>query len=471
MCYDPILHNLAFIEGDTTTRCTNATTCNNITYMKREDKGTAVPNSSANALIGDFVEITVCTARDDLNSTSCSQSCTPPTTRSVSCTKCSECTDRVSCRALNVISNRSRDQEFVGELSVQINDETDLCTWYGTDDTGYCGPYGLTGSCNVIQTDKFCRGALYDGSEWCDLDEDGTNYHMQADVAPDANGAICNSAASHTIQDVLGMVKCKSAYSRERIPTFGEYTNYDAKNFFNYMNRPVNQAPLFDSDGYPTNTEEMCKKCNSCSERLSYECGTREFFCCLCQSPIATGEWCCDTDEFKHIGSKQCGGNGKCYKNAPVSDRTKQVSFAEKYAPDGNTANHILGPVEEIREKLQTGEYDPVDYPFLSNLTNFEKFRRTIYIFSMFESQIPHMDGYTFCWSDARTSISCPTSPRNYSCEYELYNDLIQKNGEACWSFSGGNCAADKYTQEGGIRNGKSQFETLGYMSEYWYVV
>eukprot|EP00938_MAST-03A_sp_MAST-3A-sp1_P006836 g6836.t1 len=79
------------------------------------------------------------------------------------------------------------------------------------------------------------------------------------------------------------------------------------------------------------------------------------------------------------------------------------------------------------------------------------------------------MDGYTMCWSDDRTSISCPSSPRNYSCEYERYNDLIQKNGEACWSFSGGNCAAHPYTQEGGIRQGKSQFEELEYLSKYWY--
>ena len=307
MCYDPVLHNLAFIEGDTSMRCTNSTTCNSVTYMKREDKGTAVPNSTTNATIGDFVEITVCTARNDLNSTSCSQSCTL-ITRTASCTKCSECMDRESCRALNVVSNRSRDQEFVGESSVQINDETDLCTWYGTDDTGYCGPYGLTGSCNVLQTDKFCRGSLYNGYAWCDLDDGVSNeyeftLHMQDDVVPDANGSVCNSGAGGGIQNTIGMVKCKSAYSKERIPTFSEYTSYDAKNFLNYMNRPINQAPLFDSEGYPTNTEEMCKKCNSCSDRLSYECGTREFFCCLCQSPIATGAYCCDTDEYKHLGT------------------------------------------------------------------------------------------------------------------------------------------------------------------------
>ena len=381
--------------------------------------------------------------------------------------------DRESCRALNVVSNRSRDQEFVGESSVQINDETDLCTWYGTDDTGYCGPYGLTGSCNVLQTDKFCRGSLYNGYAWCDLDDGVSNeseftLHMQDDVVPDANGSVCNSGAGGGIQNTIGMVKCKSAYSKERIPTFSEYTSYDAKNFLNYMNRPINQAPLFDSEGYPTNTEEMCKKCNSCSDRLSYECGTREFFCCLCQSPIATGAYCCDTDEYKHLGSKQCGGNGKCYKTAPVSDRTRQVSFAEKYAGD---TDNILGAAIDIREKIQTGEYEPVDYPFLSNLTNFENFRRTIYIFSMFMTQSFSMDGYTMCWSDDRTSISCPSSPRNYSCEYERYNDLIQKNGEACWSFSGGNCAAHPYTQEGGIRQGKSQFEELEYLSKYWYVV
>ena len=117
-------------------------------------------------------------------------------------------------------------------------------------------------------------------------------------TSPDANSEIHNTGASHTIQDVIGMVKCKSAYSKERIPTFTEYTNYDAKNFFDYMMRPINQAPLFDSEGYPTNTEQMCKKCSSCTERLTYECGTREFYCCLCQSPIATGEWCCDTEEY-----------------------------------------------------------------------------------------------------------------------------------------------------------------------------
>ena len=280
-----------------------------------------------------------------------------------------------------MVLNRSRDQTFVGELSVQINDETDLCTWYGTDDTGYCGPYGLTGS-NVYQTDQFCRGALYDGQEWCDVNRyDG--YSSQHDVSPDANGNTCNTGASHTIQDVIGMVKCKSAYSKERIPTFTEYTNYDAKNFFDYMMRPINQAPLFDSEGYPTNTEQMCKKCSSCTERLTYECGTREFYCCLCQSPIATGEWCCDTEEYKHLGSKQCGGNGKCYKNAPVSDRTRRVSFAEKYAPDGD---NFLSTEKDIRAKILTGEYNPVDYPFLSNQTNFENWRRVMHIYSMFEN-------------------------------------------------------------------------------------
>jgi hypothetical protein len=72
---------------------------------------------------------------------------------------------------------------------------------------------------------------LYDGQEWCDVDRyDG--YSNQQDVSPDANGNKCNTRASHTIQDVIGMVKCKSAYSKERIPTFAEYTNYDAKNFF-----------------------------------------------------------------------------------------------------------------------------------------------------------------------------------------------------------------------------------------------
>jgi hypothetical protein len=114
---------------------------------------------------------------------------------------------------------------------------------------------------------------------------------MQDDVVPDANGSVCNSGAGGGIQNTIGMVKCKSAYSKERIPTFSEYTSYDAKNFLNYMNRPINQAPLFDSEGYPTNTEEMCKKCSSCSDRLTYECGTREFYCCLCQSPISTGTY------------------------------------------------------------------------------------------------------------------------------------------------------------------------------------
>ena len=290
-CYDPILHNLAFIEGDTSTRCENSTTCDNITYMKNEDIGEVIPGSSNNDLIGNFIEITVCTARDDLNSTSCSSSRTS-IPRTVSCTKCSECSDRSSCRALNVVSNRSRDQTFVGELSVQINDETDLCTWYGTDDTGYCGPYGLTGSCNVYQTDQFCRGSLLTGTKWCDLCTDAANCGgHQPDPSPDANGGMCNSNAASTIEDVTGMVKCKSAYSKERIPSFTEYTNYDAKNSFDYMMRPINQAPLFDSEGYPTNTEVMCKKCSSCSDRLTYECGTREFYCCLCQSPISTGTY------------------------------------------------------------------------------------------------------------------------------------------------------------------------------------
>jgi hypothetical protein len=113
-----------------------------------------------------------------------------------------------------------------------------------------------------------------------------------------------------------------------------------------------------------------------------------------------------------------------------------------------------------------TGEYDPVNYPFLSNQTNFKNWRRTRHIYSMFENN----DLQPNCWSNNRTLISCPTHPlpRNYSCEYELYNDLIQKNAEACWSFSG-NCAANKHSQEGGIRNGKSQFEALEYMATYWY--
>jgi hypothetical protein len=260
--------------------------------MKNENKGETIPGSSnSDPTIGDFIEITVCTARDDLNSTSCSPSCTL-IPRAVSCTKCSECLDRESCRALNAVSNRSRDQTFVGESSVQINDETDICIWYGTDDTGYCGPYGLTGSCNVYQTDQFCRGSLLTGTKWCDLCTDAANCGgHQPDPSPDANGGMCNSNAASTIEDVTGMVKCKSAYSKERIPSFTEYTNYDAKNSFDYMMRPINQAPLFDSEGYPTNTEVMCKKCSSCSDRLTYECGTREFYCCLCQSPISTGTY------------------------------------------------------------------------------------------------------------------------------------------------------------------------------------
>ena len=84
---------------------------------------------------------------------------------------------------------------------------------------------------------------------------------------------LCSTGAAHTIKDVIGMVKCKSAYSKERIPTFTEYASYDAKNFNGkfvrfffglpgsfliltqntvYIMRSINQAPLFDFEGYPT---------------------------------------------------------------------------------------------------------------------------------------------------------------------------------------------------------------------------
>ena len=195
------------------------------------------------------------------------------------------------------------------------------------------------------------------------------------------------------------------------------------------------------------------------------------------------------------------------------------TTLEHRYAPDtlGNIDTDAdpnpLRKEEEIVEKLLTGEYDPVDYPFLSNQTNYENYRRIIHTFGMFASTTYHVGD---CYSDF-TSISCcddsirsvisiytvevvmntkkkvenfglcsgyrddddfndsemcfecgggnsGPQPRNYSCEYEYYQDLIQNNAEACWSYDSGNCAGSEFTQEkGGIRWGKSQFEEIGY--------
>ena len=197
------------------------------------------------------------------------------------------------------------------------------------------------------------------------------------------------------------------------------------------------------------------------------------------------------------------------------------TTLEHRYAPDtlGNIDTDAdpnpLRKEEEIVEKLLTGEYDPVDYPFLSNQTNYENYRRIIHTFGMFASKNYHVGD---CYSDSFTSISCcddsnsighfdlygrscdeykeeggesrgwcsgyrddddfnasdmccecgggnsGPQPRNYSCEYEYYQDLIQNNAEACWSYDSGNCAGSEFTQaKGGIRWGKSQFEEIGY--------
>ena len=96
---------------------------------------------------------------------------------------------------------------------------------YGNDDdTGYCGPYGLAGSCNVYQNTEFCRGALGEGNKWCDVTGDplygaNRNRSQLMSESPGENGFYCSTGAYHTIQDSLGMVKCKSAYSKEHIPS------------------------------------------------------------------------------------------------------------------------------------------------------------------------------------------------------------------------------------------------------------
>ena len=302
----------------------DSTTCDNVTYMKNENKGETIPGSSnSDPTIGDFIEITVCTARDDLNSTSCSPSCTL-NPRTVSCTKCSECLDRESCRALNAVSNRSRDQTFVGESSVQINDETDICIWYGTDDTGYCGPYGLTGSCNVYQTDQFCRGALI-GTKWCDLCTDGANCAgSQSDTSPDANGGMCNQMAHNW--RCHRMVKCKSAWENR---AYRVHQLWCENSSITWCDLSIKSTFWFgrlshEYGGYVQNVLH--------AQIVWLTSVEREFYCCRVKSDLLvrithhiilkprnsnnnarTQWWCCDTDECKHLGSKQCGGNGSLF--------------------------------------------------------------------------------------------------------------------------------------------------------------
>ena len=60
-CYDPILHNLAFLEGETSTRCDNSSTCDNVSYMKNEDQGMIIPDSATQVggVLGAFEKITI----------------------------------------------------------------------------------------------------------------------------------------------------------------------------------------------------------------------------------------------------------------------------------------------------------------------------------------------------------------------------------------------------------------------------
>lgn len=224
------------------------------------------------------------------------------------CTYASECcgpssivtNDDLSCISSTCASPSTFDNGGDGST---LSSSSVICNWYGDDVSGYCASSALTQGCDWTpmfasnNLNEECPRALENGLYPCHVDTDslGTTTCTQRTV----------DATTHDCSYSLSLVKCKSAYKIVDTPLQTTYFAYNAKG--DYDTRSIVNAPIFDDEGYPTSTADMCSKCTSCDDQVPYECGKRVFLCCVCQLPISTGETCCGTDDWKHLGSRQCG--------------------------------------------------------------------------------------------------------------------------------------------------------------------
>eukprot|EP00939_MAST-03C_sp_MAST-3C-sp1_P002021 g2021.t1 len=375
MCYTRSKHSMLFFEGQTSTHCDTITTvaeCDVPKNMQYFDTGyetvsTNVPN------------LTVCSARADVSSSSaCNNMCTVDTDvpSTTSCTSsCLSCPDRASCYARNEpksyteMSGESQvsggvgmgeSMSMAGGFSCVVSGEAcsitndccshgnsgtctngvctkppacntytagsnandHLCQWIGTDADGICARYDAAERCEKAEEplDTTCKHNAEMGYISCEVTCSDTAEWSCTPASDAASVTECANSYS--------LLKCKAAYKKQHYVDTFEFTDYNGRG--PPRQRSYLLAPQFDADGYATNYDSMCAQCLSCSDRILYECGTRTFLCGLCQAPISDGTTlCCGNDDWKHTTSKQLGGPGICGKNVPTAMPSKPASLAE----------------------------------------------------------------------------------------------------------------------------------------------